>query len=367
MQALSCPICKEPHTIFKCQKFKAMNPAERLTHFKTNKLCFNCCKVNVRGHKCSEKTCLECAQRHHTLLHHSFVKKVTNTNLTIANPNQRSKNSLIVNNSDPQMNETSNLTLNAPEFHPSSVNNSGNPLHSTQFAAQSSSNTIVNATSCRTNDELQPVLLPTAIIRIADNKGNFIQARALLDSGSNCNLISENLASKLCLPTKYSNINIKAICHSNFPASITLTATIASNYSNWKAVETYIVVPQITANIPTAQIDVQDWQIPTNLNLADPDFNQSNPIDILLGAGLTSKIILPGILNVNTNFPILQNSVFGWTISGCYPASNAYAQTQTTLSNFINAKSEEDHSLERFWQLEEITPFRTLLQKNYSV
>lgn len=56
MQALSCPICKEPHTIFKCQKFKAMNPAERLTHFKTNKLCFNCCKVNVRGHKCSEKT-----------------------------------------------------------------------------------------------------------------------------------------------------------------------------------------------------------------------------------------------------------------------------------------------------------------------
>ena len=52
------------------------------------------------------------------------------------------------------------------------------------------------------------VVLATAVVQIKDSRGNYYPARALLDSGSQINLISEEIAQKLRLEKDDSELSI---------------------------------------------------------------------------------------------------------------------------------------------------------------
>ncbi|KAF2897682.1 hypothetical protein ILUMI_08499 [Ignelater luminosus] len=59
---------------------------------------------------------------------------------------------------------------------------------------------------------------------------------------------------------------------------------ILSKYSNFFLDLTCLVLPQITDKIPSISFPSAILEIPDDLRLADPDFNQVAPIDILIGA-----------------------------------------------------------------------------------
>jgi len=61
--------------------------------------------------------------------------------------------------------------------------------------------------------------------------------------------------------------------------------------------------------------------IPNNIKLADPNFNVSSSIDMLIGAELFWRIICAGQIRQSNNAPILQKTHFVWIISGV--AANA--------------------------------------------
>ncbi|XP_051161128.1 uncharacterized protein LOC127281454 [Leptopilina boulardi] len=74
-----CPLCKESHPLFKCNKFLNLTPNERFKVVKEAKLCVNCLR-NHKAKDCKFGSCKKCNNRHNTLLH--FTKSDENQNLS---------------------------------------------------------------------------------------------------------------------------------------------------------------------------------------------------------------------------------------------------------------------------------------------
>lgn len=73
---VNCPLCSEPHPLYKCSQFLKMSINERMETVKKASLCF-ACLWDHRGKKCKMGNCPKCGKRHNSLLHfNSVVKKV---------------------------------------------------------------------------------------------------------------------------------------------------------------------------------------------------------------------------------------------------------------------------------------------------
>lgn len=136
-----CVMCnKNGHNIISCKDFSALSEKLRYQKAKTLKLCIACLGQGHSYLACKSK-CLKCSKKHHTLLH--FGDDVTTS---------------------------------------SSSENSESALANT--AISSDGNKAV-------------ILLGTAVVGIRDCYGNIIKCRALLDSGSQVNFISQKMINKL--------------------------------------------------------------------------------------------------------------------------------------------------------------------------
>nr|XP_034195046.1 uncharacterized protein LOC117611218 [Osmia lignaria] len=88
------------------------------------------------------------------------------------------------------------------------------------------------------------------------------------------------------------------------------------------------------------------------LNLADPQFVKSRPVDIILGADAYGQVIKPNIIR-NASTPLIaQLSIFGWLVIGPLEGIQIIRRTshQATVNNTDRQLSE---LLSRFWTQEE--------------
>ncbi|XP_063837215.1 uncharacterized protein LOC135086416 [Ostrinia nubilalis] len=99
-------------------------------------------------------------------------------------------------------------------------------------------------------------------------------------------------------------------------------------------------------NLPNYTFDKQQWPHLRNINLADPDYNVSRPIDILLNAGIYADIIMAGILRGSPEAPIAQQTKLGWVLMGNVKTFNCHV----ILNNIDD--------ISRFWEMEEIMETR---------
>lgn len=110
------------------------------------------------------------------------------------------------------------------------------------------------------------------------------------------------------------------------------------------------MVPTISGVQPAEAVDISTLSIPNNIQLSDPTFNISQEIDVLIGVSHFWDLLLNGKISLGSNGPILQNTKFGWIISGTFNSlslkSNCFL-SKTTIP--------EDVQLKRFWELNEIT------------
>jgi hypothetical protein len=135
----SCPVCNEHHAIYSCTTFLNLDINNRIKKIKELKLCLNCLKGGHYTATCKSGYCKQCKGKHNSLLH--LQKKEVGT----------------------------------------TVDNSAS-TNSTTFASYSEHNSYV--------------LLPTAVVNIKDNEGNYKEAIALLDTASQSSYISEELHKK---------------------------------------------------------------------------------------------------------------------------------------------------------------------------
>lgn len=192
-------------------------------------------------------------------------------------------------------------------------------------------------------------LLATAIIRICDDEINKNEVRALLDSGSQANLISKQCAKMLKLKIEKCNTQIAGVGDNigNRVHGVVNVNIIARFESDFNLNIDALVIDCITEKLPVQYIDNTEWHGVSKLLLADPQPQMPGRIDVLLGVDVWGQIVKPKCRPSNANEPHAQETSLGWILFG--PVSGENINIANT-----GAVVDLESTLEKFWAQEEI-------------
>ena len=327
-QTSNCQICKkEPHKAYACKVFSNTELKKRWNWVKDLKLCVNCLGSGHRVSNCKAGHCTisGCTKNHHTLLHNPNQPKTDRAQPTAQNDNSQPKQAdqnQGAANSAPQSNQVS-LLANNPEQNP------------------------------------RYVLLGTARIRLLAANGQQINCRAILDAGSQINLITDRMLKKLGGKPRLTSMNIEGVGANETQLRHQTTVCIHSALNDFNTKVDVHIIPKIVSNQPTQQLDISNWAIPQDITLADPEFNKPGRIDCLLGAEVFFNFMKDGQIELSSNLPILQNTVFGWMVAG---------KVDTSKSNKavcgICTHKELEAAITKFWEAEEVPDPNTALTED---
>lgn len=197
------------------------------------------------------------------------------------------------------------------------------------------------------------VVLPTIRVRLFDRKGTEYCVRALLDSGSQTSFITTSLVEKLCLKVVYRNTNVIGIGNKSKQINKQVKLVMHSPVNNAVFETKCHVVDTITSPLPQTMLNISNLNIPKGIQLSDNDFNVPTQISILLGADIYFNILLKGQIKI-PNGPLLQETMFGYTIGGnvCNQNYNSNEQLVSNLA-ICDSKKLED-VMEQFWFSESV-------------
>lgn len=178
--------------------------------------------------------------------------------------------------------------------------------------------------------------------------------RALIDQGSEVTIITENASQLLKLKTINTNWPLSGI--GNTPAGSirhVVNLDIRSMHKSEFALHaTALVLKTITGLIQRSTCIAGNWPHIESLNLADPSFGTPASIDVLLGADVYKRIIMPGVLHGADDAPVAQETVFGWVLSD-EVSSHSHDITRVHVSTHHSC-IDIDARLKTFWEIEEL-------------
>jgi len=88
------------------------------------------------------------------------------------------------------------------------------------------------------------------------------------------------------------------------------------------------------------------------MKLAVEYFDQTGGIDLLIGADLFYEMLRSGRRTRPGNYPVLQETVLGWTLSVRIPATTTQHDPQHTF--LLREDNSLEHNLNRFWEVEPV-------------
>lgn len=125
------------------------------------------------------------------------------------------------------------------------------------------------------------ILLATAIVQVKDASGRWQLCRALLSSASRTNFVSFKLIERLRAKTFKKHIPIGGIAQALTEVNKAIILEISSRVTRYNKTLEFLILNNITSELPTAKINNETWNIPKELSLSDPDFNVPCEIDML--------------------------------------------------------------------------------------
>lgn len=298
---MKCYLCQQPHPIYKCTVFLALDIPSRISKINELKLCSNCLKRSDHQVKqCPARKCGKCQKLHNSLLHQ-----------------EKEGNS-----------DEGNIQGNG------------------------SNDTVVVAHTVDTADTDNQVLLATEKIKISSSAGRSVHGRALLDNGSQSNFITNNLVHKLGLKRHKVNIPICGISESKNNIKYKVTAIVQSLNSSYITTVEFLVLSKITGSLPHTPI--RAISIPDNVNVADPSFNCPNNVDVLIGGDTYWDIMCNEKLKTKDG-PYLQKTLFGWVVVGKTSTELSTTKLNSCLLTTQNQYQLLDNKIELFWKMEELS------------
>ncbi|XP_036347096.1 uncharacterized protein LOC118756438, partial [Rhagoletis pomonella] len=311
----SCPCCSSKHYILFCTDFRNQTPQQRYKTVQQASLCMNCLRSGHKAHQCSSKRrCQKCNSAHHTMIHEYCA------------------------NNQPTPPAT---------------------MKSSSASNQSPISTYNASITQQTSSVVPPVLLGTALVELHSNTGHTMVLRALLDSGAEATFISEYVVSQLKLSKSPLRIPLNG---ANGQRLATTTGSVEfslrSTISTFEMRCTALVLPRVGNLSPSVNYHPEHFKPFWDLKLADPKFNISGAIDVILSAGDYATIMLNDIKrSPNTNV-IAQNTQLGWVIFGSLPERGN--SSMKAAYDCYCTRLEVDVLLRRFWEQEEVAVQQTL-------
>lgn len=288
-----CILCNSNHALYLCRKYDAMTTDAKLKLIAKHRLCKNCLYFHERNVCNSTKRCKICNDVHHTSLHNSNVDSNASTL-----------------NSKPQRQQ-----------------------HATN-----------NVTS-----EDDEILLTTVQIRVRAIDGTYLTMRALLDQGSQTTLITENAAQLLGLPRQSLNASITGVGISAKRSKGKIQLHCLSIHDDYSFTTDALVMPKLVNSLPQITFESKKYPHLQHIKLADPEYNISKRVDILLDAKIYSEILMGGLIKGTKQQPIAQQTKLGWILSG----------PVTTFNCHVVLNGVED--IANYWEVEEIASETTSL------
>jgi len=112
------------------------------------------------------------------------------------------------------------------------------------------------------------------------------------------------------------NLPISGIAQESVEARASVDVMVQSRFNAYRRQLRCIVLPKITQKLPQKFIRTSHFRFPSNIQLADPNFNNPSDIDILVGAEVFWQLICIGQIKGCKDHPTLQKTKFGWILSG---------------------------------------------------
>ncbi|XP_062556618.1 uncharacterized protein LOC134221444 [Armigeres subalbatus] len=329
--APKCHACDQQHLLVKCQAFERMSLADRLRTVNSKRLCLNCFRQDHFARDCPSKfTCRVCRKNHHTLLHPGQLPSYSKP---------AGESSQIASQSRPIQQQASSCRTQS-RVSVQTVSNLDEP-------------TIVQCSSVLRNPQ-PTIFMLTTVLRIVDAYGKEHFARALLDSASQPNLMTDRLAQLLKLKREKVNVLVHGIGEKPDHATDSVTTNIVSRKGNFSKDVSFLVLKRMISNLPAEDVPIDDWQLPNDIFLADPNFNRSSKIDLVIGTQhFFDCFPTTARIKLSENLPELVDSVFGWIVAGgshLFPANQESVCCKTTTTSL----SSLDECMERFWKIEEL-------------
>lgn len=286
---ITCPKCNKHHGLYNCREFLCMSPDERLKTASNLQVCLNCL-FSHNGEKCtSEKKCKHCDEAHSSILHDAI--SVAKSRPGRANVGQQVNTHLAHDNSN-------------------------------------------------------EVLLATAQVKTIAHDGTTIILRALLDQGSQVSLITENAAQRLQLKRNKLSAVVSGVgASATTKCKGVLRLKCQAIYSEFNININALIMKTITNKLPSKTINKDSFEHIQHLQLADPDFNISQEIDLLLGADIYSEILLEGLIKTSSSSIIAQQTHLGWVVCGNYKTFNCHVIVNNIqdLAQFWEQESLQDN------------------------
>ncbi|CAI6343037.1 unnamed protein product [Macrosiphum euphorbiae] len=296
-----CICCNKSHRVYQCEDFKKMTVTDRHSKIRDAQLCFNCFSPYHAARACrSRYSCQHCTGRHNTLLH---VGKRSARDGTTEDCISEKKDT------------------HTPSCEPA-----------------------IPSTSCCASQANSHVFLSTVIVYIADRYGTKQRCRAILDSGSQVNLLSRRLFRLLQLPSRSAVIPVNGIGSSRVQVSAAVDIQVMSRVKDYIIDLSCYVLPSTVCELSSCSTPSHAFKIPNDLvdDLADPSFTEAGVIDMLIGGGafydlLECERISLGIGNIR-----LQNTKFGWMVTGEMNTVCLLSIGQEIEGDWRSARNNED-------------------------
>lgn len=279
-----CPFCKENHLLIQCKKFNELSPETKIKTMSSYEICNNCLYCHNDKKCASTKRCKTCSGKHHTSLHDV-------------------------------LNKASNMKPS-----PTSDHRTANHVSS----------------EC-------DVLLATIQLRIMAADGSYQHIRALLDQGSQLSLITEHAAQRLGLKRHQHAGTITGIGLSSSNSKGLVNIFCESLYGDYAFTTEALVMKNVLNSLPNESFEKRPWSHLQNIQLADPEYNISSPVDLLLGAGIYSEIVMDGLLRGSSQAPVAQQTKIGWILFGNVKTFNCHV----VLNNI--------EQISQYWEMEDIS------------
>lgn len=161
------------------------------------------------------------------------------------------------------------------------------------------------------------VMLATAIVYINDAAGYPKPCRALLDSGSQVNFITDACAQYLGLSKTKCFLPIVGINSMKSHAQRLQPVVMHSRFGNFNVSLELHVLPSISNDMPSRLIHIDQSKIPDTVNeqLADPSYDTPGKVDILLGAEMFYTLFSGEKIAI-TNSLMFHKTTLGWVLTG---------------------------------------------------
>jgi len=153
-------------------------------------------------------------------------------------------------------------------------------------------------------------------VEVQNKFGQYVPCRALLDSAPLSHFITERYVQRLRISRTQTHASIQGISSVNTETYHSVSLHLRSRHTDWHTTLNCAILSHITGTTPSTKLDTSTWKIPKDIKLADEQFDQPGGNDLIIGGDLFYEMLRTGRRTRPGNYPVLQETVLGWTLSG---------------------------------------------------